>query len=88
MAIYLISYDLNKPGQDYADLIAAIKRLGTWWHYLDSTWVVEHDGPAMTIRDALFPNLDRNDELLVVRLGKDWAWYGRTDAGQWLQRNL
>ena len=36
----LISYDLNKPGQNYDKLYAKIKELRTWWHYLDSTWIV------------------------------------------------
>jgi hypothetical protein len=27
MATYLIGYDLNRPGQDYEDLFAAIKAL-------------------------------------------------------------
>jgi hypothetical protein len=36
MKTFLIGYDLNKTGQDYKDLIKAIKLLGAWWHHLDS----------------------------------------------------
>jgi hypothetical protein len=39
--IYAINYDLKRPGQNYAGLHAAIKELGPWWHYLDSTRLVE-----------------------------------------------
>ena len=28
MDVYLISYDLHKPGQDYSELYEAIKKLG------------------------------------------------------------
>jgi hypothetical protein len=28
--VYLIMYDLNRPGQDYSNLYEAIKRLGAW----------------------------------------------------------
>ena len=48
MATYMIGYDLNRPGQDYPALIDAIKRLGTWWHHLDSTWIVVTDQKAPT----------------------------------------
>ena len=44
---YLISYDLNSPGKNYAQLYAAIQKLGSWWHCLDSTWIVAHPGPSI-----------------------------------------
>lgn len=57
MSTYLIGYDLNRPRNDtdYPDLIEAIKAFGTWWHYLDSTWIVKSDKSAVEIRDALNP---------------------------------
>lgn len=90
MNTYLISYDLNAPGRDYASLIAAIKALGgAWWHYLDSTWIVKHPGPTTAIRDALSPHIDVNDELLVVKLTGEGAWCGfNADASKWLEQNL
>lgn len=90
MAAYLIGYDLNRPGQDYTDLIEAIKGLsGTWWHHLDSTWIVKHDGPATAIRDALTPLIDANDELVVVKLSGEGAWRGFAPKGSaWLKTNL
>lgn len=89
MNTYLITYDLMKPGQDYDDLHEAIKKLGTWWHCLDSTWIVKHAGPAMTIRDALRQHTDANDKLLVVLLSGEGAW-ANFDAtcSKWLKDNL
>jgi hypothetical protein len=37
MNTLLVGYDLNKPGQDYAELKEYLKAQGTWWHALDST---------------------------------------------------
>lgn len=90
MASYLISYDLNQPGQEYGELIDAIKNVGSaWWHYLDSTWIVLHNGPSTTIRDALIPKIDSGDELLVVRLTGEGAWTGFSNkASDWLKKNL
>lgn len=89
MASYLIGYDLNKNGQDYTALIEAIKGLGSWWHCLDSTWIVKHDGPSTVIRDALKPYIDSNDELLVVKLTGEGAWMGfKTECSTWLKENL
>ena len=89
MACYLVGYDLNKPGSDYADVIEEIKRIGTWWHCLDSTWIIAYNGPATAIRDALTPYLDANDELLVVRLSGEAAWTGFSkECSEWLKSNL
>jgi len=89
MATYLISYDLNAPGKNYEALYEAIKSLGAWWHHLDSTWIVKHDGPAGPIRDALARSLDSNDKLLVVRLTGEGAWKGFNDSGsKWLNDHL
>jgi hypothetical protein len=90
MGTYLVGYDLDKPGQDYADLIAAIKNLGAWWHHLDSTWLVVCDLDHKQIRDHLKAYMDVNDKLLVINVSNDTAaWYGFTDKGsQWLKDNL
>ncbi|WP_316839283.1 SinR family protein [Pedobacter gandavensis] len=90
MKTYLIGYDLNKKGQDYADLIDAIKLLSpTWWHNLDSTWVIKSDSTASAIRDNLMSHIDDNDELLVVKLSGEGAWTGFSDnASKWLKDNL
>ncbi len=89
MTTYLIGYDLYRPGQDYKDLFEAIKQLGAWWHYLDSTWIVVTSHNAGQIRDYLKPYLDTNDELLVVRLRADAAWYGfDAQASDWLYNNI
>ncbi len=90
MASYLIGYDLNKAGKDYTSLIEAIKKLGSnWWHCLDSTWIIKHDGPAITIRDALARHIDANDELLVVKLTGEGAWTGfNQECSSWLKTNL
>ena len=90
MKTYMIGYDLNKTGQDYTALISKIKNtFGTWWHHLDSTWIVKSDLTAAQIVNLLSPLIDRNDELLVARLNGEAAWVGFDDKGSnWLKENL
>jgi len=85
----LIGYDLNKPGKDYASLIEAIKKLGTWWHCLDSTWIVKSSSTTEAIRDQLRSHMDQNDEILVVVLTGEGAWAGFSpECSGWLKTNL
>jgi hypothetical protein len=92
MKSYMIGYDLNTPGKDYADLIEAIRekfKPTGFWHHLDSTWIVKSDETAVQIRNYLKPFLDSNDELLVVRLSDESAWAGFNTAGsEWLRKYL
>lgn len=94
MATYLIIYDLNKEGAAYSatnkTLTDRIKKLfPTWWHHLDSTSIVVTEWTAVQIRDDLRKLLDANDELLVVRSGREGAWHGFNDKGaKWLLDNL
>ncbi|MEO4149250.1 hypothetical protein ABH289_08440 [Acinetobacter pittii] len=83
---YLIGYDLNRPGQNYSGLHEKIKEISNgYWHNLDSAWIIKHTGPSTSIRDALLPYIDKNDELLVVLLNREAAWNGFSKtASDWL----
>jgi hypothetical protein len=89
VATYMVGYDLNKPLQNYTELITAIKAYDTWWHHLDSTWIIKTDETAAQIRDNLTKHIDANDELLVAKIGAPAAWRGFNEKGsQWLKDNL
>lgn len=74
MALYWVSYDLDKPGQDYTDLI---NRLRQWkaTRILKSDWLLPHNNttPA-AIRDDLAKYLDDNDRMMVAELHNNAAW--------------
>jgi hypothetical protein len=90
MRTFLIGYDLNKPGQDYEPLYEKLKSYRTWWHHLDSTWLVRADLTAVDLRNELKPLLDASDELLVVDVtGDAAAWSGFKKRGSdWLLSHL
>ena len=86
--LYVISYDLNKPGQNYSELFKAIKNLGSWWHYLDSTWLVDTSLTATKMSDILNTKIDQNDSLLIFRLGKDKNGWLSQKAWNWINQHL
>jgi len=89
MKTYLIGYDLIKEGQDYDSLIEEIKKIGTWWHGLGSTWIVKTNLEASQIRDRLSPKIDINDKLIVIRLKREAAWIGfNKQCSDWLKEKL
>lgn len=71
MGLFLISYDLLKPGQDYSGLYAALERLRAR-RVLLSAWVLRGQYSCVGLRDSLKPLVDANDRLLVNQVS-DWA---------------
>jgi hypothetical protein len=94
MASYLIGFDLNKEGANYSARNKAvsdkiIELYPTYWHHLDSTWIVVTTLTSEQIRDSLKDLLDKNDELLVAKFSGEGAWKGFSESGSsWLKKNL
>lgn len=89
MSTFLITYDLNKPGQNYDKLYEKIKSLGAWWHHLDSTWIVETSLTIGEVQDRLLSVLDDSDSLLVMNINGDtYAGWLTQDAWDWLKEHV
>jgi hypothetical protein len=74
MRRYLISYDLYRPGINYSEFTAEIKRLGEdWEHPLANLWIIDTYLSATEIRAALSEYLVTGDKLYINELGYDYA---------------
>ncbi len=82
--IYAINYDLKKPGQNYNALYDAIKGCGVWWHYLDSTWLVDTTLTAAAIWQRIKPHADANDIILIIGVTNDSSGCLPKDAWEWI----
>ena len=83
MKTFLISYDLDKPGQNYQKLIAELERLGGF-RVLFSQWAVQLSNPVVQVRDHLLQFIDSNDRLLVMEVG-NWASWGLMSGDKFKQ---
>jgi len=73
MRTYLVSYDLDKPDQDYHKLIKELERLGAV-KILYSEWIMKGDWTAVQLRDHLRSFIGASDMLLVAGLTGEAAW--------------
>jgi hypothetical protein len=81
MSLYWIGYDLDKPGQDYSDLIAELKRFGAV-RILKSDWLLGHNATTPgALRDTFSKYLDENDRIMVVELKNSAAWRNLLASG-------
>ena len=85
-----ISYDLRDREKNYDEFFEEIKRQGRWWHYLQTTWILETRRSPRQIVDALEKFLSPHDRLLVAEIErmdgvlpeKAWDWLERHRMAQ------
>ena len=73
MGVYMVSYDLLTPGQNYEGLWNELRKLGAK-RILQSQWILRHTASASTLRNHFQQFLDYNDRLFVNTIDlHDWA---------------
>lgn len=82
--VYMITYDLNKQGKDYDNLIQAIKdaSTGAWCSYWKSSYLIKSNlSSAEKVFDKISPYIDSDDRVLVIEVTKNyWGWL---ESQQW-----
>lgn len=87
--IYIVSYDLSEPGQNYDALIEKIKESDAWARLGGSSYLVESTKDAKELRDEYKTLLDSNDKLYVGKVEAPAAWTGMpTDVSTWILEKL
>lgn len=86
MAVYNVSYDLVKAGQDYDGLIKELKNSDSWWHYLGSTWLIATNETALQLITRLKPYIDDNDNILIIEVVNSKAGWLPQEAWDWINQ--
>jgi len=68
--VYMITYDLNSQGQNYNNVIKAIKdsSTGVWCTYWRSSFLIKSNLTVNQVTDIIKPYLDSNDRLFVIEV--------------------
>ena len=69
--VYMVTYDLNSEGQNYEDVIQAIKDAsnGVWCTYWKSSFLIKSNlKTANEVFAKIKPYVDDNDRLLVIEV--------------------
>jgi hypothetical protein len=82
---YCISYDLNRPGQDYSDLIKAIKSY-EFVEVMKSGWFVKSTNSAQQIYDHLRRYIDDNDFLFISEITSNMSGWLKKNVVEWLSQ--
>lgn len=88
MRVLLVSYDLKKPGRDYSGLYDTLKTAPSWWHYLESCWLLKTDLSPNDLWDGIRQHIDRNDYVLIIEVTSSYQGWLPEKAWDWINKNL
>ena len=75
--IYMVTYDLNTPGQKYEQVLAVLDFIaeGKSYSFWQSSYLIKTDLSSEQILGKLQPYLDSNDKLLIIQVSDNYsAW--------------
>ncbi len=87
MAVVMVTYDLNAPGQKHAELLGKIKEY-PWAKLSESSYAIKTTSTPQSVFDSLKPYIDDSDNLYVILLKKPYAGFGPKEVNDWLEGNL
>ena len=86
--IISISYDLNRPGQNYQDLYNTIKQATSWAHPLESLWFIQTQESVNDLSEKLLRQIDQNDHLFLVDItGQPRQGWMSKEMWDWLDKH-
>lgn len=85
MAVFLVSYDLNKQGQNYTNLINAIKTYDAYIKCLYSQWLISTNDNIDSVYVYLSNKIDNNDLLLITPIVQPFYATLQSDVISWLK---
>lgn len=87
MAVLLVTYDLNKQGQNYSKFLEVIKSYDSK-RLSESSYAIETSKSPTMIYDELKPYSDTNDRFLIIGLkGPHQGWHEKS-VHDWLTQKL
>ena len=85
---YCVTYDLKTPGRNYTALFEALKQSPKWWHYLQSTWLIQTTETPDQVWGRLVQQIDRTDFLLIIEVRRSTQGWLPKDAWDWITQNV
>lgn len=86
--ILLISYKLKSSTKDYSSLYNKIKTATSWWHYIDSIWIIKTNDSLNDWNARLHNEMAPDDFLFIVDITNQSrnGWLTK-DAWEWFKKN-
>lgn len=89
MSILLVTYDLKKPGADYNGLYEVLKTAPSWYHIMESCWLLYTTETPSQWFEKVRSKIDQNDNIFIVDISNKsrQGWMNKA-AWDWLNSHI
>jgi hypothetical protein len=87
MPLLLVTFDSNKPDQDYSDLLDEIKSYSNVRLSKSSYAIITDKTPGM-VCEEMKQYIDMDDAIFIINLKRPYDAYGSKLAADWLKKEL
>jgi hypothetical protein len=87
MSLFLVAYELAGAADQYSALRARLTAATTWFHHLDSLWLIDDPHATDELAAELTACINEGDKLIVIDVtGRATHWRGIDgEASDWLR---
>lgn len=88
---YMITYDLNAPGQKYDEIIRTIKEdlsTGVWCTFWKSSFLIKSNYTPNQMLDRLKPYLDSGDRFFIVEIVDNKQGWLEPEDWDYINKNI
>lgn len=87
---FMISYDLDTPGQKYSDLKECIEKdiSSAWCHYQESMYLVRSSFTPYEMVKKLEPFIDSNDSVIITEITNNWNGWITKKQRDWIKEHI
>ena len=86
--IYSVSYDLNKEGQKYREVIDELKGSDSWARPTESQFLISTRETPKQVYERVAPHLDSNDEIFIIEVTGNYYGVLSQTVWDWIRRYL
>ena len=87
MAVYLITYDLNKE-TTRPPIVKEIKDNFDWAQFSESSYAVSTTRSVDSVYEQISKHIDEDDALYVISLTHPYKCWGPESVNEWLDKHL
>ena len=87
MNVFLVSYDLNKPGQRYEEFYRILNSFD-WARLSESCYAIYTNETPETLLRVFRRNMDANDTIYIAALTVPYTGFGPNAVNEWLSQRL
>ncbi|MBT2603757.1 hypothetical protein J7E55_12090 [Bacillus sp. ISL-53] len=89
MPLYIVTYDLNDPGQKYEQLLEVLRSYTDHKHIMKSTFLIyTNETPQQIYDKANVIGLDKNDRFLAIKVTDPKQGWIPKDVWPWINERI